>query len=267
MSCTEKAVMTALETLNDPRVGESIVATGIVEAIDINNDDVSITLRHPESEDFEHQALAVAIKRHITNLEDVHSVSVSWEKPEPAYQDVIHHGRDGISLNVLSETDTCMGTGVASDIGYDEFGPDQILSPELDIPNEEWEGFPKVLQWDIDPTNSDYESGESTVSLVDWQFEIWWQKHPSNLMYVAIQAMHEDEIDQEGERKHPVGRNVVVNLVYDLNRESIISVYGTARDFRPFIEAFQIGCSIPIPEGFQQVTTTRPKHQEEIDNS
>ncbi len=262
MSCTEKAVRTALDTLKDPKVGESILGSGIIESIAVNDGNVAVTLRHPTTEDFEHQALSGAIKREVAKIETVQTVSVSWDKPEPAYQDVIHHGRDGISLNVLSETDTCMGTGIASDIGYDEFGPDQILSPELDIPNEEWEGFPRVLQWDIDPTNAEYESGESTVSLVDWQFEIWWQKHPSELMYVAIQAMHEDDIDQESERKHPVCRFVVVNLVYDLSRESVISIYGTARDFRPFIEAFQIGCSIPIPEGFQQVTTTRPKHQE-----
>lgn len=267
MSCTEKAVMTALKTLNDPKVGESIVTTGIVETIAIDDGNVAVTLRHPETEDFEHQALAGAIKREIGTLHDVQSVSVSWDKPSRVNSDVIHHGRDGISLNVLSETDTCMGTGVASDIGYSEFGPDQILSPEMEIPNEEWEGYPKVLQWDIDPTNASFESGESTVSLVDWQFEIWWQKHPSSLMYVAIQAMHEDEVEQDGERKHPVGRNVVVNLVYDSNREAIIAVYGTARDFRPFIEAFQIGCSIPIPEGSEQVTTTKPKHHEEEGNS
>ncbi len=262
MSCTEKAVRTALQTLNDPRVDEHLLSSGIVEGISIEDGNVAITLQNPEFEDFEHQALAGAIKRELSTLEGVQSISVFWEQPSRVDTDVIHHGRDGISLNVLSETDTCIGTGVAKDIGYSEFGPDQILSPEMEIPNEAWEGYPPVLQWDIDPTNTEFESGEATISLLDWQFEIWWQTHPSELMYVAIQAMHEDEIDQESERKHPIGRNVVVNLVYDQNRQGIIAVYGTARDFRPFIEAFQIACEIPIPEGCSQVTTTRPINEE-----
>ncbi|MBT5408783.1 MAG: iron-sulfur cluster assembly protein [Phycisphaerae bacterium] len=260
MSCTEKAVRTALNELADPRSGDNLLSTGIVENVTIEAENVSITLQNPGHEDFEHQALAGAIKRQLQPLEGVQSVSVAWEKPTRA-QMPVHHGRDGIALNVLSDTDTCMGTGVAKDIGYGEFGPDQILSPEMDIPNEAWEGYPPVMQWDIDPTNTEYESGEATVSLLDWQFEIWWQIHPSELMYVAIQAMHEDEINEDNERKHPVGRNVVVNLVFDQKREAIISVYGTARDFRPFIEAFQVACDIPIPEGCEQVTTTKPKQE------
>jgi metal-sulfur cluster biosynthetic enzyme len=262
MSFTEKAVKTALNSLIDPRAGEHLLSTGIVEEITIEDGNVSITLQNPQLEDFEHQALAGAIKREIKSLEGVQTVSVHWDKPTRVNTDVIHHGRDGISLNVLSESDTCMGTGVAKEIGYAEFGPDQILSPEMEIPDESWEGYPPVLQWDIDPTNAEYDSGEATVSLLDWQFEIWWQTHPSALMYVAIQAMHEDEVEQESERKHPIGRNVVVNLVFDQNRKAIIAVYGTARDFRPFIEAFQIACDIPIPEGCRQVTTTSPRHEE-----
>ena len=63
-------------------------------------------------------------------------------------------------------------------------------------------------------------------------------------MYVAIQAMSDDPVTQGPERKHPIGRNVVVNLVYCQRRESVVAVYGTARDFRPFIEAFRIGCGL-----------------------
>ncbi len=31
---------------------------------------------------------------------------------------------------------------------------------------------------------------------------------------------------------------------YDRRRQAVIAVYGTARDFRPFIEAFRIGCRL-----------------------
>ena len=41
-----------------------------------------------------------------------------------------------------------------------------------------------------------------------------------------------------------MGRNVVVNVVYDRRREAVVAVYGTARDFRPFIEAFSLGCKL-----------------------
>ncbi|MBT3194811.1 MAG: hypothetical protein HN341_19865 [Verrucomicrobia bacterium] len=114
----------------------------------------------------------------------------------------------------------------------------------MDLPNEHWDGWPRVPQWDVDPSDPAMTGGEEHVRLEGWDFEIWWQQHPDQLMYVAIQAMSDDPVTQGPERKHPIGRNVVVNLVYCQRRESVVAVYGTARDFRPFIEAFRIGCGL-----------------------
>lgn len=259
MICYEDTVWTKLRTLKDPKVGSDIVTNGTVQDVAVVDGRAMVKLVQPKQEEFEHQAIAGAIERELSTLDGIERVSVTWDKPEKQQADHIDHGRDGIALNILSETDTAMGHGIAEEIGYGEFGPDQIISPEAEVPDEPWEGFPPVLQWDIDPTNDAIESGESSVQLLDWTFEIWWQKHPAGLQYVAIQAMQCDEEIGGSERQHPVGRNVVVNLVYDEERNAVVSVYGTARDFRPFIEAFQIGCNISIPEGKEQITTTAPK--------
>ncbi|MDP7009356.1 MAG: iron-sulfur cluster assembly protein [Phycisphaerales bacterium] len=259
MICYEETVWSKLKSLIDPKLGNDIVGSGTVLDVAVVEGKAMVKLAKPVTEAFEHQALAGAIERELSGLEGIEKVSVTWEKPEQQRESFVDHGRDGVSLNVLSEADTAMGHGVAEEIGYGEFGPDPITSPEAEIPDAPWEGYPPVLQWDIDPMDATIESGESTVQLLDWHFEIWWQRHPSNLRYVAIQAMHEDGMTEEQERQHPVGRNVVVNLVYDEERNAVVSVYGTARDFRPFIEAFQIGCEIQLPEGVEQVTTTAPK--------
>ncbi len=259
MICYEETVWTKLKTLVDPKNGSDIVSCGTVKEVAIVQGRAMVKLSQPVTEAFEHQALAGAIEREVSSLDGIEKVSVTWDKPEKKSPDFVDHGRDGISLNILSEADTAMGHGVAEEIGFGEFGPDPISSPEAEIPDAPWEGYPPVLQWDIDPMDASIESGEATVQLLNWHFEIWWQKHPSKLQYVAIQAMSEDEITEGKERKHPVGRNVVVNLVFDEERNAVVSVYGTARDFRPFIEAFQIGCNIQLPEGIEQVTTTAPR--------
>ncbi len=38
-----------------------------------------------------------------------------------------------------------------------------------------------------------------------------------------------------------MGRSEAVNLVYDMDREAVVAVYGTVRDFRPFVDAFRRG--------------------------
>ncbi len=261
MICTEETIWSKLQTMKDPKVGENIVASGTVQGVALTEGRAFVKLMQPESEAFEHQAIAGAIERELSAIDGIEKVSVSWDKPSSKRPEEVDHGRDGVSLTVLSETDTVMGTGIAEEIGYGEFGPDQPLAPEAEIPDAPWEGYPAVLQWQVDPSDSSIESGEATVQLLDWHFEIWWQKHPAKLMYVAIQAMHEDTFADGSERTHPVGRNVVVNIVFDEERQAVISVYGTAHDFRPFIEAFQIGCNIQIPEGVEQVTTTKPMQE------
>ena len=57
-------------------------------------------------------------------------------------------------------------------------------------------------------------------------------------MYASIQARH--WISHGGKaRPNPAGRTEGVNLVYDRNRSGVIAIYGTVKDFRPFVEAFR----------------------------
>jgi hypothetical protein len=107
--------------------------------------------------------------------------------------------------------------------------------------SKSYEGPIPVFQWDISPDHPEFEDGEVHVELGDWEFRIWWQEHPAGLVYVSIQALDEDDVDTGQERPHPMGRNVVVNLVYDHRRRGITAIYGTAIDFRPFVEAFRAG--------------------------
>lgn len=133
--------------------------------------------------------------------------------------------------------------GLAPEAGYPEGGPEPLPSPESRAAAERYAGWPPVFQWEIDPADSALATTESSVSLDHWEYEVWSQAHPAGLLYVSIQAMDSDPATGV-EREHPMGRNVVVNLVYDRRREGVIAIYGTARDFRPFVEAFRIAAGL-----------------------
>lgn len=136
---------------------------------------------------------------------------------------------------------------VAPEAGYTAAGPEPLPSPEPLMPQDRYDGWPPVLQWEIDPADPSLESGEAQLTLGEWDYDIWWQAHPAGLIYASLQALDEDGVVAGPERQHPLGRNVVVNLVYDRERRGVVAVYGTARDFRPFVEAFRIGCGIDAP--------------------
>jgi hypothetical protein len=55
-----------------------------------------------------------------------------------------------------------------------------------------------------------------------------------------MQAMREDWVDNADAVPHPVGRSEAVNLVYDEARAAVVAIYGTVRDFRPFVKAFSL---------------------------
>jgi len=127
---------------------------------------------------------------------------------------------------------------MAPEAGYTEDGPKPLDGPD----SEEYLGALPVLQWEIDPQNPEAESGTADLQLADWEFRIWWQKHPSQLVYASIQAMREDTAGHDGAaRVHPVGRSAAVNVVYDIERKAVVAIYGTVRDFRPFVDAFNQG--------------------------
>jgi hypothetical protein len=109
-----------------------------------------------------------------------------------------------------------------------------------------YDGALPVTQWDIDPTDPNAKSGEAHITLDDWEYRMWWQVHPADLVYVSIQAIVDDTVSHGSTaRAHPVGRAVAVNLVYDPMRTAIVAIYGTASDFRPFVEAFRQGFDLP----------------------
>lgn len=133
---------------------------------------------------------------------------------------------------------------VAIEAGYAEHGP--VCEPAPEVSGEHYGGWPAVFQWEIDPADPSLESVETQVVLGDWEYDIWCQVHPAELVYASIQALSVGSVE-EFERRHPLGRNVVVNLVYDRRRSAIVAIYGTARDFRPFVEAFRRGLELQQP--------------------
>jgi metal-sulfur cluster biosynthetic enzyme len=122
--------------------------------------------------------------------------------------------------------------------GYDEDGPAPLGGPRSDV----YEGELPVFQWQIDPHDPAAKSGTADPKIGNWEFRVWWQVHPARLIYASIQAMRDDWVEHDGAaRSHPVGRSEAVNLVYDMDREAVVAIYGTVQDFRPFVDAFYRG--------------------------
>ncbi|NEV63535.1 hypothetical protein [Thiorhodococcus minor] len=125
---------------------------------------------------------------------------------------------------------------VAPAAGYGPGGPEPLSGPREAIAYDI--GIP-VLQWDIDPHDPEAQTVQREIALEGWDYRVWWQVHSSGLLYVSMQAMKEDWVDHDNNAvPHPIGRSEAVNLVYDERREAVVAIYGTVRDFRPFVKAF-----------------------------
>lgn len=254
MNDSNEKALDCLRQMKDPVSQQDIVSLGLVEHVEVERGLARVQLTPPVTDAYQHEALAEAIRRTLGGIDGISEVSVKWEKstgqcgcqsaaPDDAAVSlpVLQNG----SSPQLDDLNAGLNiAGVAPGAGYGEGGPEQIPSPELSASHHRYEGWPPVFQWDIDPADESLESGEEHVRIDDWEYEIWWQTHPSDVVYAALQALHDDPVTGGPERQHPIGRNVVVNLVYDRRREAVVAVYGTARDFRPFIEAFRIGCGL-----------------------
>jgi metal-sulfur cluster biosynthetic enzyme len=145
---------------------------------------------------------------------------------------------DGVAPEADLVAQTMQRPDMAPQAGYDEDGPAPLGGPRGDT----YDGELPVLQWEIDPHDAKAKSGTANLSINDWEFRLWWQVHPSRLVYCSIQAMREDQVEHGGEaRTHPVGRAAAVNLVYDTERKAVVAIYGTVQDFRPFVDAFYRG--------------------------
>ncbi len=95
-----------------------------------------------------------------------------------------------------------------------------------------------VFQWQLDPDAPEAETFKAKLSMGSWNFVVWWLVHPvQELTYASIQARHWIYYDGKA-RPNPAGRIEAVNLVYDPRRTGIVAIYGTVKDFRPFVDAF-----------------------------
>lgn len=256
MEVNEDSVLDCLRSMKDPDTQRDIVTIGLVQGLHVADGVVRILLSPPIKDAYRHEALAGAIRRELDNFDGIEKVKITWPSPEDERSANGTADEDAVHLDILGnespeipfETDPMdpmfRRFNIAPENGYGEGGPEELPSPEGPVPNEGYTGWPPVLQWEIDPADSTLESGEAHVRIDDWEYEIWWQLHPADLVYASIQALGDDINTGGPERQHPMGRNVVVNLVYDLRREAVIAVYGTTRDFRPFIEALRIGCNL-----------------------
>lgn len=124
-------------------------------------------------------------------------------------------------------------------VGFDIEPPEPMEGP-VGV-GDTYDGALPVFQWEIDPHDSAADNYETSIRIDDWEIRVWWQVHPvGELIYASLQAMREDWADHAGAaRQHPVGRSAAVNLVFDRTRNGVVAIYGTVRDFRPFVEAFR----------------------------
>lgn len=213
---------------------------------------VSLTMGG-KSADAEEKALIQQIASRIGALPGVRDVRVEVVGPAesdaedgplwtPLQAELLEEGVTP-EMDPLTASDLGLGLASAMAAGYEVEGPLSFGGPGGPRPSEDDDGSycgaTPVLQWEVNPQDPSLESGEADLELHGWEYSIWWQSHPRGLVYAAIRAMGQDTPDPQGKaRENPVGRAVAVNLVYDRDRGAVLAIYGTARDFRPFVEAF-----------------------------
>lgn len=169
------------------------------------------------------------------------------ERPLSPLQDEVRQG--GAAFDPDPLVAATLRPDLAPQAGYGEHGPSPLGGPMGDGTTIEWQGPVPVFQWEIDPSAPEQQHyGEAETERDGWLFRTWWQVHPSGLVYASISAFPDEDTEERPyARPHPVGRNVAVNVVYDLRRQGIAAIYGTAQDFRPFVEVFLEGFGIPEP--------------------
>jgi hypothetical protein len=134
------------------------------------------------------------------------------------------------------------------------FAPNPALSdgsaalsdePFLDRNVPTWNVSIPIFEWEIDPTDTERRCGSAELKYLGWEFRMWWEKHSVGLVYASIQATRGSrERDWQGGWTSPLNRTLTANLVYDEQRQGIVAIHGTARNLRPFVEAFLMGFGI-----------------------
>lgn len=247
-SMKPEEVRDALRVVLHPGLSRNIVAAGFVRSILVDGPKVVVEFA-PDTRDpakveamerdirdvlYEANFLDVQIRRSVRFDDD--SMILGGGTLNPLQAEMIE---DGVDPQPDLLRDSLPRTDVATEAGYGPEGPQPFEGPKGPA-TLTYDGALPVLQWDIDPHDAQAESCESEVKVGGWDYRVWWQVHPcGDLLYASLQAMREDWADHIGQaRVHPVGRSEAVNLVYDKTRKAVVAIYGTVRDFRPFVEAF-----------------------------
>ena len=246
---TNEQVREKLRAVFWPGFDQDIVAAGFVKEIQICDGTVRVGFEVRTRRMDKAAAMEQGIRQVVSSLSGVQRVEV--HRIEPTLDPVLSQG--GRETPLQAEVAADGGTpdldpmlGVVE--SGDQYGPrwDGKRPDRGGRGSTAYEGALPVTQWDIDPTDPKAKSGEAHITLDDWEYRMWWQVHPADLAYVSIQAILDDTVSHgRTARAHPVGRAVAVNLVYDPRRAAIVAIYGTANDFRPFVEAFRQGFDLP----------------------
>ncbi len=246
----EERVRGLLRSVLYPGFKRDIVAAGFVKGIEAEGKRVTVHFTPNTRDQAKVKQMEAGIRDVLAGAGDFESVKIERHRVLTDADILMSSGGDGmtplqaemINDGVAPEADI-MGRSMqlpnmAPQAGYDEDGPEPLGGPRGDT----YEGEIPVFQWQIDPHDGAAKSGTANLNINDWEFRVWWQVHPERLVYASIQAMQEDWVEHDGKaRSHPVGRSEAVNLVYDIDRKAVVAIYGTVRDFRPFVDAFYRG--------------------------
>jgi metal-sulfur cluster biosynthetic enzyme len=252
----QHTVNETLRAVKYPGYSRDIVSFGIVKGVRAVEGVLTVALQvdSPKPEvAFQIQSEAEAVLRGQPELKDFRvKIEVlagqaipphagnGHEPPLGPLQDELPHEDAGFDPDPMPRIVAMMRPDLAPGMGYGEDGPDPLGGPTGDRTSTRWTGPVPVFQWEIDPSDSSgLPYGEHETERGGWLFRLWWQVHPADLVYASISAMaQEGDLVRPSARQHPIGRNVAVNLVYDLQRQGVVAIYGTALDFRPFVEVF-----------------------------
>lgn len=253
----------ALARVKYPGYSRNIVSFGVVKEITARNGAICVGLEINSAKPETAFQIQTDARKALADLPALGGYEVRIEVTSGREQPRDSTDRQGTTPGALPREPRPDGTGfdpdpmiaamarpdLAPDAGYGEEGPNPLGGPMGDRASTTWRGPAPVFQWEIDPSDPERQQyGEAETERDGWIFRAWWQVHPAGLVYASISAIGEEEEERPHARQHPIGRNVAVNLVYDLKRQGVVAVYGTALDFRPFVTVFLQGFGIPTPD-------------------
>ncbi len=246
---TPEQVREKLRAVAWPGFDQDIVAAGFVKEIEVREGSVLISSEVRTRRSDKVDSMEEGIRQVVSSLPGVEQVEI--RRIEAVLDPVLSQGGRETPLQAEVAAD---GRTPDPDPMLRVVGSDPEPGPRWDGKRPDggrpvstaYEGALPVHQWDIDPTDPGGKRGEAHVTLDDWEYRMWWQVHSADLVYVSIQAILDDTFSHgSSARPHPVGRAIAVNLVYDPRRAAVVAIYGTANDFRPFVEAFRQGFGLP----------------------